>query len=89
MRGVAPTGLRVSEGVAHRGFARKLAPPLPIRLTLLTELKIKLLINADLLGRAAKQNFSDRFFGGNLMITKQHDYRIVGFQGSTITGQEE
>jgi len=25
-------------GVVHRGFARKLAPPLPIRFTLLTEL---------------------------------------------------
>ena len=30
-------------GVAHRGFARKLVPPLPIRLTLLTELKITML----------------------------------------------
>ena len=40
MRGVAPTGAKVAvRGVAHRGFARKLATPLPIRLTLLTELQ--------------------------------------------------
>ena len=38
MRGVAPTGLRGQWVALNRGFARKLAAPLPICLTLLTEL---------------------------------------------------
>ena len=39
MRGVAPMGAKVAVGgVVHRGFARKLAAPLPICLALLMEL---------------------------------------------------
>ena len=37
--GVAPTGLSGQWVALNRGFARKLAAPLPIRLTLLTELQ--------------------------------------------------